>query len=343
MKKIIISFLILFLFVLTLFSQITIQYSVHSLKAGDNNPMSYCSYVDPGESGANIVWNFSELKFEKPFTGFVLNSQFSDNQYLFPKANTVLGEFDARFYFDVNQNETDQYGFISSDGKSKEIYSVPFVKMKYPFSYGEAYSGVVAGTFEYSGNIKADMAGTYTVEADAYGTLILPNNTKFENVLRVKTSKSYRILFPNSVQELSISTYRWYNAFHRYPLLVLTEYTTKTGNSIRVDHQAAYNSDAIDFKASDPFPVTLEGISIFPNPVRTLLMLRAESLNTGSLNFEIHDLTGKEVRIFERQISEVGTCEFDLSSEIIELKPASYILIVSDGSSRKSLDFTIIK
>jgi hypothetical protein len=323
------------------FSQISIQYSVHALKTGIDNPMSYCTYVDPGQSGTNVTWDFQELVFDKPFTGFVKSSLLSGNQLVYPKANTELGEFGNRFYFDVNETQTDQYGYVSADGRTKEIYTVPFVKMKYPFTYGDEYSGIVSGFYEGSENIKGNLAGFYTVEADAYGSLLLPSNTRFDNVLRIKTSKTYDIIFNNSKEEVSVVSYRWYNAVHRYPLLVFTEYTTKTGSSIRIDHQAAYNSNAITKSTDNLIAGSLTNISLFPNPVRKVLNFKAEFLNSGSLNFEILDASGRVVRTFNRQVADSGPVEFDLSDEILGLKPAPYLMIVNDGISRKSLDFIL--
>lgn len=343
MKKIIISFLLTNLFLLAAFSQVSIQYSVHAIKAGIDNPMSYCTYVEPGQSGANVTWDFSALKFEKPFTGFVKNSQLSGNQGLFPKANTELAEFDSRFYFDVNENQTDQYGYISADGKTKEIYSVPFVKMKYPFNYGDAYSGVFNGVYESSDNLNGDISGTYSVEADAYGSLLLPGNVKYENVLRIKTTKTYTMIFSNSSQDILVSTFRWYNNVYKYPLLVLTEYITKTGGGENIGHQAAYNSNAFNTKVAGDNSGILGGISLYPNPVRNSLIFKADFLNAGNLQFEICDVSGKQIRSFNRQITESGACEFDISSEIADLKPAIYLLVTMNGTAKKSLNFTLTR
>jgi hypothetical protein len=343
MKKIILSFLITNIFMFAAFGQISIQYSIHALQAGIDNPMSYCSYVEPGQSGADITWDFSALKFEKPFTGFVKDSRFTGNQLLFPKANIELGEFDSRFYFDVNENQTNQYGYVSADGKTREIYSVPFVKMKYPFTYGDAYSGIFAGTYEFADKLKGDISGIYSVDADGYGALLLPGNVRYENVLRIKTTKNYKLIFQNFTQEISVSTYRWYNSTYKYPLLVLTEYITKTGENESIDHQAAYNSNAINTKSINTNQDNLNGISLFPNPVRNSLIFRADFLNEGDLNFQICDLAGKQIRAFNRQISETGACEFDISSEISDLKPATYILVAISGTTKKSLNFTLTK
>ncbi len=324
-------------------SQTIIQYSVHALHAGIDNPMSYCSYVDPGIAGENITWDFSNLQFDQPFIGKVNNSQLSSNQALFPKANTELGEFDALFYFDVNKQETDQYGYVSSDGKTKIIYSSPFIKMKYPFGYGDSYSGQLNGSYEYGDLIKGSLSGNYSVEADGSGSLVLPGNIKFENVLRIKTIKKYSILFSNSTQDVEVTTYRWYNSYHRYPILVLTEYSSKTGTSEYINHQAAYNSDAINVSDLQAMAATLDNINLFPIPANNILKLSANAITPGGLYFEISDLSGKPVRFFNNKVTETGTYELDLSREIVGLTPGSYLLIIKNGTEKKTFNFTLVR
>jgi hypothetical protein len=343
MKKYAISFILTIIYALNAISQTAvITYQVHALKAGIDNPMSYCSYVAPGSSGENAIWDFSSLSFDQPFTGFLKNSQVSANQALFPKANTELGEFGSLFYFNVNEDQTDQYGYVSADGKTKITYSTPFVKMKYPFKYGDTYSGLLSGTYEYPGNVKGNLSGSYTVEADAFGSLILPGNVRFDNVLRIKTSKTEEIVLSNSVQVVEVSSYRWYNAAHRYPLLSLTEYTSKLGNSVNTNYQAAYNSNAINISNQSNYTVSLGDISLYPNPARTSLYLKAEVVNKGTLNFEICDASGKLIRSFNRQVTETGRSEFNLGPEISGLKPSTYLLIIISGDTDKTLNFTLI-
>jgi hypothetical protein len=336
MKKIIALLTAIVLTGTICFSQTELTYASHALLNGEDNPMSYCEYMEPGTFGPNVSWDFSELQFKKAFTGYLTNSQLTDNGSAFPLANTELAEFNSRFYFDVNENQIEQYGYSSADGRSRIYYETPFIKMKYPFVYGDDYSGSFSGSYEYASVPTGTISGNYTIEADAFGTLILPGGKQFESTLRVKTTKSYETVFSNSTQEVVIVTYRWYNQIHRYPLLVLTEYTTVVGDNEIVNHQAAYNNNAVNYIES----MITESVLLYPNPASSALTLELNSTKSGSLEFEIIDASGKSVRQFNQEVI-AGYQSFDLSDEIKGLQPATYMLIIGAENDKIIKSFII--
>lgn len=335
--------IIAFLFTIQINAQTTVlHYETHALKNGVNNPMSYCQYAEPGQAGNNQTWNFSTLKFTKAFTGYIRNSSANGNQKIFTRSNTELQEFNSRFYFDVNSNEIDQYGYASVDGRSVVKYTTPFIKMKYPFKYGDLYTGTLQGISEYMNVKNADISGNYSVEADANGTLILPGNVVFENTLRVKTSKTYNMQFSNSSQQVNVVTYRWYNATQRYPLLVLTKVTTISGKNTFNTYQAAYNNNVVKNQTSVKNIVADQVFEVYPNPASSQLMVRFNAVSQGTLGFEIYDMNGKLMKNFQRNIEANGTVQYNISEEIQGLLPATYLLVVVDGESRISKEFTLV-
>ncbi len=336
MKKITASLLIIVLSSIICFSQTKITYATHALLNGEDNPMSYCEYMGPGTFGPNVTWDFSDLEFKKPFTGYLTHAQLTENGSAFPQANTELAEFNSRFYFDVNETQIEQYGYSSADGRSRIYYNTPFIKMKYDFEYGNEFSGSFSGTYEYNNVPTGTISGTYSVEADAFGTLILPGEKQFEGTLRIKTIKTYTNEFSSSSQEVEIVTYRWYNQTHRYPLLVLTEYTTTVGENKSVNHQAAYNSNAVNSIT----PLVTESILLFPNPASSTITLEFNTTLAGSIEFEIFDAAGRLVRKFEREVFP-GHQSLNFSEEIKGLQPASYMLTIGSGNERIVKNFTI--
>jgi hypothetical protein len=340
MKNIAISTLMGSAFWISIFSQTTIQYSIHALKTGVDNPMLYCNYIDPGPQGPNISWDFSSLSYSNSFKGYVTNSQLSDNKTSFPMANTELTEFSSRFYFNVNEHQIEQYGYTSTDRKTKVIYTVPFIKMKYPFAYGDSYSGSFAGIYEYMELDKGDITGTYSVEADAFGTLLLPDNKSFENVLRIKTIKVYNNRLQGSSQHVEITTFRWYCEYQRYPLLVLTKATTSLGSNEYSSFQAAYNNNAVKLVKST---IISDNMELFPNPVTSSLTLKLDALYKGHLRLEIYDASSKFIKTINLDIFNNGTQMFDLTQEITDLKPASYLMVIKNERIQKTLGFAIIE
>lgn len=324
--------------------QSIITFENHALKVDEDNPMSYCEYLEPGPAGEKVNWDFSQLKFKTSFTGYLANpdatetgKRFSGKAY--KTMNTELAEFDSRFYFNVSQEKIEQIGYSSADGRSQIYYSKPFVKMKCPFAFGNIYSGTFEGGFTYSGVKTGDITGNYAVEADAYGTLVLPGNSVYENTLRVRTEKSYTTQFKNSLQDVTITTYRWYNQSHRYPLLVLTEYSTKSGEVINTNFQAAYNNNAVNDIATPK----VNDLTLYPNPVSSELILEIDAIGSGDLKIRIIDASGKLVRSFEREIGFAGRQQLTLSEELSGLNPSTYTLIIDNGNEQSIRNFTKIR
>lgn len=318
-------------------AQPTLVYETHRLKAGNDNVMSYCEYMEPGISGENVVWDFSGLKFVKAFTGYVAVPS-SDAQQDFKTSNTELTEFNSRFYFDIREDRIEQYGYSSADGRVQTHYTTPFIKMKYPFTYGDIYSGSFSGTTYYSGVETGSVSGTYTVEADAWGKLILPGGVSYSNTLRVKTEKSYVNASVNHPQEVTITTYRWYNSAYRYPLLVLTDFSVKSAGNISFKNQAAYNNNAVGIS-----PILEESVALYPNPTSSDLMLEYDAVAAGTLTLRIFDKSGKELRKLDRTISYAGLQQINLTSAIRDLKAASYLLVIQNGEQTISRNFSVIR
>lgn len=340
MKKILLFSALLTGCLTILQAQTKLCYSTHAIQGMDNN-MSYCQYSDPGVAGENQKWDFSSLVFVTPFTGYVSNSDFSDLKSSFPKANTVLTEFNSHFLLNVTRDKVEQYGYASADGNTKITYDIPFVKMKFPFGYGDIYSGALLGKYSSSG-ISGDITGDYTVEADGYGTLILPGNVVFNEVLRVKTLKNYVNKMPGTNQVVNIETIRWYNSANKYPLLVLTKFTTTSGDCSSTNYQAAYNSQALKASITDGVSFDDANMSVFPNPVTTNLNLLFYAPAIGTIDVEIYDASGRRVRSFQKEIYVAGNQQYDFSDELPGLKPGTYMMTVVYGDARINKEFTFI-
>lgn len=327
-------------FILTgtaILAQPVLKFETHGLKAGSDNVMSYCHYMEPGDAGENRVWDFSRLEFQQVFTGYLKNSAESAIGQNFAGTNTELTEFNSCFYFNVSEEKIEQYGYSSMDGRIQTRYSTPFVKMKFPFTYGDAFSGSFSGTTVYFGSEGLEINGVYSVEADAYGELILPGNVKYENTLRIKTEKSYTHVLPGSEQEVGIVTYRWYNSMHRYPLLVLTEYTVSGSNNTSTNYQAAYNTHAVN----DISPISGESVLLYPNPTGGSLMLEYNAVAAGTIIIRIIDSSGKLITESDYDIVSGGIHQINLSDKISGLIPSNYLLLIQNGNKIIKRSFTV--
>ncbi len=313
-------------------SQITLNVSSHSLNVDENNHMTICSYSNPGLSGKNVTWNFKNLE---PVTE--LHAELEDysnvyDKYGFSESNTILNEFGNRFLFYIDNDEILQTGFVSSNGKTFVKYNGPLVKMKYPLSYDEGYSGHFTGEY-HSGNINGAIEGTYEIIADGYGTLELPNNIVYENTLRVKTIKSYDRMIGKNRQDIEITSYRWYNEYHRYPLLVFTSYAVSgTNNNVATNFQAAYNTDVI---VPPENQISSEDFSwnVYPNPTSNYVYIELNIPQPTDLELKLYDINGQFITSVKKLNNVAGYYYSGFYPAEYNLQHGVYFLKVETGSS----------
>jgi hypothetical protein len=319
-------------------AQTTLNYATHNLLPGVNNPMTLCEYMEPGISGENVVWDYSSLIAIKEFTGninmVVSNSSFSD-------ATTELEEFGTSFFLKGDENSLQQVGYASKDMRTIVQYTEPYEKMIFPLSMGQSHASTFSGDYSFNSELVASIDGNGLIEADAWGTLKLPNNKVFLNTLRVKSVKTYTINFNSQKpQQTDVVTYRWYNSVHRYPLLVLTIYTTTTGSNVSTNYQAAYNSNAVGTSSIHENPEDSK-LELFPNPARNEITLRIISRTSSTAHLQVYDITGKIV-LDKPEINLLqGTNLITLDDEISRLKPGAYMLKFQNGDVVSSRQFLL--
>jgi hypothetical protein len=117
----------------------------------------------------------------------------------------------------------------------------------------------------------------------------------------------------------------------------LTKCITTTGQSPVVNYQAAYNTNAL--KPVQQF--YSDDIELYPNPTKKDLNIRIDALSEGVFQFDIFDSSGKLMRSFSKVTSAVGLHDFDLSNKISGLKPAAYVLVISNENTRISKKFIL--
>jgi hypothetical protein len=341
---------IYFMFVLTVFTTvvfaqkpISLHFETHALKSESNNTMQLCKYVDPGKGGENVGWNFSSLDATNNFTGLVQSNYHSVNSEIFPRANTELQEFNNQFYFMINENRIEQYGYSSKDNSVIIKFDKPFVKMEFPFTMGDHFSGDYHGIYKTSKN-ETDISGTYEVVADGYGKLMLPGNVTYDNTLRVKTIKNYTRELENMGQDIEIITYRWYCEFHRYPLLVLTKIKSTTGSSISESYQAAYNNLVnTPAKLNKEKTVTDKLFEVYPNPVDNVLTVKYEVSEKSDVMIELFDLTGKKVKSLINKEMDSGLYSIELNVKDEEISKGTYLLKVKIDNKTRTKEIIVLK
>lgn len=260
--------------------------------------------VHEGASGANVVWDFSDLSatgipFKIVYESPTASEFFSD----YPLSTLYRTDSSGIKFQHYNSSDDSLVliGDISLGAATKWVYFDGEKRLTFPLSYTETISDTFYGQrshadFAHSGE-PGFRNGALTVEYDGYGQLKLPTKD-FENAIRVKTTRTYKDslcllcnLNINRIDQVVATSYDWYVSSMKFPILSI-EYIDITINyAIK-----SYNKHV---RLYDENYTTITGLtntefstSILPNPAHSWVTVK----NPDSFNkISIYNLQGIEV------------------------------------------------
>jgi len=308
--------------------QIKLTFNSQALVIGTSHDFIFNQAVSEGTDGANVLWDFSGLQpVARKLTSHMLNPDSFLQSKEIPQANTIIEEFGNHFYFNVQNDIMEQYGTVSGNVVTR--FDQPFLKLRFPFTYGDRYTGNYSGVQE-SANSKIPIKGTYEVYGDAYGTLILPNSITVENVLRVKQSRTIDNGNGNSLQEI---TYRWYSKDVRYPILVIIKYITATSSNIAEVAMYAHAGDRNKSATTIGSVETFSNLEVYPNPVENQLTVGFNLGSANKVSIRIIDETGRTFKtLMSSKKLDAGNYSYTFSANENTIKPGLYYLQVASGN-----------
>jgi Secretion system C-terminal sorting domain len=309
-------------------SQTVLRNNTHGIVIGTSHDFIFTNNKDEGLSGANVIWDFSDLvPANKNLTSHMLNPSNLDKSVEIIQANAVIEEFGNHYYFKVTDKGMEQYGTVCCNTVTK--FDVPFLKLKFPFAYGDKVSGNYSGT-QQSQNAKIAVNGTYEVAGDAYGTLILPGNIAIDNVLRVKQTRT----FNNESNGITEITYRWYTDDVRYPLLVVIKLVTPKESY--VSQTAVYAHPGDRNKSATSINSSLEAVAFkaFPVPYGNQLTISYSLVNVENVQIDLCDIAGRFPQsVLNNSRQTAGYHEIILSNNDFKLMPGIYYIKLSIGNN----------
>jgi hypothetical protein len=328
MKKLFTIFPFLFVFWLVN-GQTALKFSNQAIVIGNSHHFKLASAVDEGASGTDQIWDFSGLKAQNDFTSYMLDATQTPNTSDIPDANVVIKENQSLYYFKVSKTQIDELGFASCSKVYR--YIVAPVKMKFPFTYGNYAEGPFHGVDVNNANNQ--LSGTYKIEVDATGTLIIPGNKPIHNVVRLKSSRTDEA----GASSNTTITYRWYSANVRYPLLTII----RNGSDDKfVTSTVAYYADVVSQTKSviaddaENNVVVDENftISAYPNPYTDKLRIDYHLYRESSVIIGVYDNVGKSIALLVNQKKTKGNYTEWFSGKDYGMKQGVYYLRVSiDG------------
>lgn len=214
------------MFLLSVFGQVNKEHN--GLRAGDEIIKQQVDYQPPGEPGPGKVWDFSRLKtINDEYTlTYSLPPLLDDSLYVmgdsqFPKKQIkqhelIVGtEHNTMYYY---RQKGDSLLLLGHENPTVRLmYTTPVLQVLYPAGYGQAaVSKSYASQGLYSSTVPISSQGSTTIEADAFGKMVLPTGDTLNPVVRIKHIKTFND--ENNNTEKILETYSWYTKGYRYPV-----------------------------------------------------------------------------------------------------------------------------
>jgi hypothetical protein len=235
-SKILLSFLIIAFFCPNIHAQYILQQDLNLPRVADAIVKQQVEYGDAGKSGSNVLWNFSDLNVinESCKVLYLPPLRLPNNEYLlgqdtFATAENLIvcHENRTNYFYEHKDSMLYLLGYQSRLDKMKHYLPVPY--LKFPMSYGEKQEYTTGSKDLFSNNTYLHIHGNLTMEADAYGTIVLPSGDTMKQALRIHTVHTQlgdTIKAMDSIHvNTTIENYRWYARGYRYPVFEQTQTT----------------------------------------------------------------------------------------------------------------------
>ena len=287
LKTYLLTFSMLFVGLLT-YAQPVLTTESQTPEIGETYEVQFAEVMtfEPGPGGANQTWDFSDLTLNSIEIQFsILAPEDGVSNADFPDADFVwlLDEFEAYNYYQVTDTGLDLVGGASGtpdDILFREIFTDTEDGLQLPLTYLDTYTYYSAFTSFFFGTSSMNERNG-SVEADGYGTLILPDGTTYDNVLRI-IIMSTTTAFP-----IMETQYAWLLPGNFVPLMVYTfEDDDESIPSVY------YSKKNLDTSVRTSPNVDL-GLRLQQNPVQSQVQLLGTSEILADLDLQIFDGLGR--------------------------------------------------
>lgn len=310
-----------------------------TLTAATNEPIpgqvqvAYFKYsaTDPGQSGANITWDFSD--FQQSITDTMAYTACSANPNCGSFPNSTVAGIDhannTTLFLNTDNNAETVVGAIEPTGAT-----IPYTNgedlFRFPITYNNSYVDTFSATF--TSTMAYYRSGTVTVTCDGYGTLILPYGT-INNVLRIHRQEIYQdsanLEGTSFIIPYQSDLYTWYSTSNRGELM--------DASSITIDNQqtSSYSYYTKQIATSVNNVNETAELNVFPNPAKDVVNVQFGNIN-GHVHISIADVAGREVAVLKDGNSNSQQVQYNISN----LQPGLYFVrLQSDnGTITKKLE-----
>jgi len=279
------------------YAQPVLTYNSHGLMPETANIMRSVEYVSPGNAGAQVIWDFKHASSAEDVM-FVKESisKINSRDILLTNLKGVAFSFTCDAQANIYNGYQDEHFSI--------VFDQPITKVIYPFTYGNKISGHFSGSIlSNNSNTEFSRVGTYSTEADAMGTMVMPGGQVLKNVLRLKLVEKY-VQKACGDLDVHLVKYAWYIEEYRYPVFVVHDITyTYPDGKVTTQHEAYVTTAGLNQVADEPVfesenqpdikgkQVDVEH-SVYPNPYSDILHITYTLDKPTMVSISLYSLSG---------------------------------------------------
>lgn len=323
MKNLVLLSVFMLLVFSKLFSQISLTATDVNPTIGENFQIYSISYPNPGASGSNQNWDFSNLSI-------IDTSQIICDSTPNMNANIRLnnGSVNYSYFSDLKVDSSGQELIASND----TYYYNSEKLLVFPLTYGANYTDTFYGRENAIISLQYDslcLYGSKTIEIDAYGSLTLPNNIVLNDVVRVHTlfqsiDSVYKAdtgyLANNST--VTKEVYQWFKAGYHYPIMELDSILYQ-GNISKFGFISYDQTLGVNNNNETNFQLIILG-----NPAHGILSYSIKNKSITDLQVQLTNLSGQIVysKLIPSTLNRNSSNNIDVSS----LSAGMYCLSLSN-------------
>ena len=327
-SRLTLMFLALPVMLLSLSAQTVLTYATHGMQEGDVLTLTGLTGINAGDGGANQIWDFSNAKVAGTHTiDYNANPKANRNA---EKAFACLQDNNTTVYHSISDKAKLYYG-LSTDNVDI-AFEKPITELTFPFGYQSQVSGEMKGAYsDLAAGKTYSINGMYSVTADGYGTLILPNGVILSNVLRIIYVKDYTQDAGGASYHITVKHYLYYAAESRYAVLQIKDAQTSCDCGCNSNElTACYNPDVTAIAINEPKLQNAPKMAsefnytLYPNPVEKELRIDYDILENAKIKINVLDFSGKKVKAVANVKQELGA--YSAFANVEDLTNGTYVL-----------------
>ena len=305
------------LLLLLAFLLITSNFSVNaqiliapSFLSGDGFSYGVTDFINAGEPGENMIWDYSGLVTQDSYNVLILPSSPSPYEDDYPDANWIMeiAAASQSIYCNFGPEFFEFFGGVEQGASYPLDDSDRF--WPYPFEYGETWNDSMSGTLNAQGMI-INRSGTTESTLNGYGSLLMPGGFQLDDVTRVQLDREIIDSSFVGVDIYKINQIRFYHDTLLAPLIVHTNFQIISElDTTVIDNTELLQSYTVGVS---PIEQPKAEFGMFPNPASNNVQVVWSSFGASTNKIEIRDITGRVIKELNT-IFGMSATTFDVSS-----------------------------